>query len=411
MSLAGAGSGGYVAFAYRDFRFHCAARLLYGVGLSMQAVAIGWYIYDTTNSVLALGLSGLSSFLPAICLSLFTGHIADTYNRKIVLSLALGVSSLASMALFLIAWFGVRDVAAIYACVVVAGAARAFANPAAQSLTPNLVPKEHFANAITWYSSAWSASRIAGPAIGGLLYLFGPTTPFLIAFLLIASAATSVAFIANPGPPRKGMGAVTWETLSAGLRFIYSRKVILGGVSLDLFGVLFGGATGLLPAVAKDILHTGPWGLGILRSSPALGAILMGAFLAHSQIRGGAGKKMLLAVACYGVATIAFGFSQNIFLSMALLAIVGASDQISVVVRHTIVQSETPDEMRGRVAAVNSIFVSGASDLGDFESGVTAAWWGLVGSIVFGGAATLACAAGWAKMFPELRDRDKLVEH
>ncbi len=411
MSVADAkASDGYVAFRYRDFRLHCTARMIYGIALSSQAVAIGWYIYSVTHSALALGLTGLSSFLPNVIMSLFTGHFADTYNRRIILSSAYAVSAMATFALFLIAYFGVGNVTAIYGCVFIGGVARSFANPSAQAMTPNLVPKEHFANAITWYSSAWSASRIAGPSMGGLLYILGPSVPFFVAFLFVASAAICVFLIRNPGPPRKGAGAITWATLSAGLRFIYSRKVILGGISLDLFGVLFGGATALLPAVTQDILHTGPWGLGLLRSSPAIGAILMGAFLAHSPIRGGAGKKMLIAVACYGFATILFGFSQNLFLSMALLAMVGASDQISVIVRHTVVQSETPDEMRGRVAAVNSIFVSGSSDLGDFESGVTAAWWGVVGSIVFGGAATMCCAAAWSKLFPQLRDRNKLAE-
>ncbi len=412
MSLAGAAAtDGYIAFRYRDFRLHCAARFIYGIALSSQAVAIGWYIYSVTHSPLALGITGLSTFLPSAIFSLFTGHIADTYNRRIILTSAFSVASAASLGLLLIAWYGVDNVAAIYVCVFVGGMARAFANPAAQSLTPNLVPREHFANAITWYSSAWSASRIIGPSLGGFLYIAGPSAPFFLSFALIVVAATCVFLIRNPGPPRKGAGAITWTTLSAGLRFIYSRKVILGGISLDLFGVLFGGATALLPAVAQDILHIGPWGLGLLRSSPAIGAIAMGAFLAHAPIAGGAGKKMLIAVACYGAATMAFGFSHSLGLSMFLLAAVGASDQISVIVRHTIVQSETPDDMRGRVAAVNSIFVSGSSDLGDFESGLTAAWWGVVGSIVFGGAATLVCAAAWAKIFPQLRERDRLVEH
>jgi MFS family permease len=288
MSIASAAkSDGYVAFRYRDFRLHCAARLLYGIALSMQAVAIGWYIYSVTKSPFALGVAGLSSFLPAACLSLFTGHVADTFNRRVILTLAFVTSSLASLTLFVIAYSGVDHVGAIYACVLVAGCARAFANPSAQALTPNLVPKEHFANAITWYSSAWSAARIAGPALGGILYIFGPTVPFLVAFVSIATAATCIFLIENPGPPRKSASAVTWETLSAGLNFIWSRKVILGGISLDLFAVLFGGATALLPIIAQDVMHVGPWGLGLLRSSPAIGAILMGAFLAHSPIRGG----------------------------------------------------------------------------------------------------------------------------
>ncbi len=411
MSVADAAAAdGYVAFRYHDFRLHCAARFIYGVALSSQAVAVGWYIYSVTHSPFALGIAGLSTFLPSAVLSLFTGHVADTYNRRIILTSAFCVAGLASLALLSIAWFGIEDVRAIYACVVMGGMARAFANPAAQSLTPNLVPKENFANAITWYTSAWSASRIIGPSLGGFLYIAGPVAPFAMTCVLIATAAVFVFFIRNPGPPRKGAGPVNWATLSAGLRFIYSRKVILGGISLDLFGVLFGGATAMLPAIAQDTLHTGPWGLGLLRSSPAVGAILMGAFLAHNAIKRRAGAKMLTAVACYGLATIGFGLSHNIFLSMALLAMVGASDQISVIVRHTIVQSETPDEMRGRVSAVNSIFVSGSSDLGEFESGVTAAWWGVVASIVFGGAATVGFALAWAKLFPELRDRDKLVE-
>jgi MFS family permease len=411
MSFASAAaSDGYVAFRYRDFRLHCCARLLYGGALSMQAVAIGWYIYSLTRDPFALGIAGLSSFLPAASLSLFTGHIADVYNRRVILTMALLTSSLASLSLFLIAYTGGRHVGAIYACLLIAGVARAFANPSAQALTPNLVPKEHFANAITWYSSAWSAARIAGPALGGLLYIFGPTVPFLIAFVSIASAATCIFSIRNPGPTRKTGAAVTWTTLSAGLNFIRSRKVILGSISLDLFAVLFGGATALLPIIAQDVMHTGPWGLGLLRSSPALGAILMGTFLAHSPIRGRAGKKMLIAVGVYGLATILFGLSDNLLLSMGLLTMVGAADQISVVVRHTVVQSETPDDMRGRVAAVNSVFVSGASDLGEFESGVTAGWFGAIPAILLGGVATIACAVVWAKMFPALRDRDKLVE-
>ena len=411
MSVAdAAASDGYVAFRYHDFRLHFLARIVYGCALSAQGVATGWYIYSVTHSTLALGLAGLASFVPAIGMSLFTGHFADTHNRRIILSGAYAVASLATLALFVIVLFNVENMVAIYACVFVGGVARAFANPAAQALTPNLVPREHFANAITWYSSAQSASRIVGPSLGGLLYILAPETPFFLSFALVAAAAACVFMIRNPGPPRAGAGAITWATLSAGLRFIYSRKVILGAISLDLFGVLFGGATALLPAVTQDILHEGPWGLGLLRSSPAAGAVLMAAFLAHAPIKGGAGKKMLIAVACYGLATIAFGFSQNLFLSMAFLAMVGAADQVSVVVRHTVVQADTPDDMRGRVAAVNSIFVSGSSDLGDFESGLVAWLLGVVGAIAFGGAATIACAAAWSKMFPALRDRDKLVD-
>ena len=401
---------GYAAFQHRDFRLHCAARLLFGIALSMQTVAIGWYVYSVTKSALALGLSGLASFLPAAFFALFTGHVADSFDRRKVVSIAFAMCSLGSLGIMLIALNASTDVQLIYACIIVIGASRAFANPAAQALTPNLVPREHFANAVTWYSSAWSSARIIGPALGGLLYLLGPTVPFVVAFLVFAGAGLCMIFIAASSKAQAARGAITWATLSAGLRFIWSRQVIFGGISLDLVAVLFGGATALLPIVAQDILHVGPWGLGLLRSSPAIGAIAMGAYLAHAPIRGGAGKKMLIAVAVYGLAIMAFGWSQDLLLSMALLATVGAADQISVVVRHTMVQSETPDEMRGRVAAVNSIFISGSSDLGEFESGVTAAWWGTVPAIIVGGAASLMFAGLWGVLFPQLRDRDQLVE-
>ena len=402
---------GYVAFRYRDFRLHCGARLIMGVAMSMQAVAIGWYVYSVTKSPLALGLTGLSSFLPAAFFALFTGHVADTYNRRIIVTISFSVFALASLGLLTLVLTGVTDMAPVYALTLIGGTARAFSNPAAQSLTPNTVPKEHFANAVTWYSSAWSGSRIVGPALGGVAYILGPAVPFAIASVCFGVATVCVFLISTSGSAAKsGRGPITWATLSAGLTFIWSRKVLLGSISLDLVAVLFGGAVALLPVVAQDILHVGPWGLGLLRASPAIGAILMGAALAHAPIAGGAGKKMLIAVGFYGLATVFFGFSENLLLSMTMLAIVGASDQISVVVRHTMVQAETPDEMRGRVAAVNSIFISGSSDLGEFESGATAQWWGTVPAIVVGGAATMGFAALWGALFPDLRNRDKLVE-
>jgi len=262
---------------------------------------------------------------------------------------------------------------------------------------------------VTWYSSAWSTSRIIGPAVGGLLYLLGPVAPFMVACVFFGAASLCVAMVSVSDRPQGGRGPITWETLSAGLRFIRSRQVVLGAISLDLVAVLFGGATALLPIVAKDILEVDAWGLGLLRSSPALGAIAMGAWLAHSPIRGKAGKTMLIAVAVYGLSIVGFGLSGTLILSMLMLASSGAADQISVVIRHTMVQSETPDEMRGRVAAVNSIFVSGSSDLGEFESGVTAYWWGTVPAIIFGGAATVGFATLWAVMFPLLRNRDQVM--
>jgi MFS family permease len=402
-------NSGYAAFTHRDFRFHCTARLLFGIALSMQTVAVGWYIYSVTNSALLLGISGLASFLPAAILALFAGHVADTHNRRKIVAGSFAVCTMGALGLLALVISGSSDVRLIYACIVAVGSGRAFANPAAQALTANVVPKEHFPNAVTWYSSAWSTSRIIGPAVGGLLYLLGPVAPFMVACVFFGAASLCVAMVSVSDRPQGGRGPITWETISVGLQFIRSRQVILGAISLDLVAVLFGGATALLPVVAKDILQVDAWGLGLLRSAPALGAIAMGAYLAHSPIRGKAGKKMLIAVAIYGLSIIGFGLSGSLIVSMLMLASSGAADQISVVIRHTMVQSETPDDMRGRVAAVNSIFVSGSSDLGEFESGVTAAWWGTVPAIIFGGAATVGFATLWAVMFPQLRERDQIV--
>ncbi len=403
-------NAGYAAFTHRNFRFHCTARLVFGIALSMQTVAVGWYVYSVTNSALLLGVSGLASFLPAAVLALFAGHVADTHNRRTIVAGSFAVCTLGSLGLLGLVASGSSDVWLIYACIVAVGSGRAFANPAAQALTANVVSKEHFTNAVTWYSSAWSTARIIGPAVGGLLYLLGPVAPFLVACIFFALASIFVAMVSVVSDrPKGGRGPITWETLSAGLHFIRSREVILGAISLDLVAVLFGGATALLPVVAKDILHVDAWGLGLLRSAPALGAIAMGAYLAHAPIRGRAGKTMLIAVAVYGLAIVGFGLSSSLILSMFMLALSGAGDQISVVIRHTMVQSETPDDMRGRVAAVNSIFVSGSSDLGEFESGLTAWWWGTVPAIIAGGAATLGFAALWAMLFPQLRERDQIV--
>ncbi len=403
-------NSGFAAFTHRNFRFHCTARLVFGIALSMQTVAVGWYVYAVTNSALLLGISGLASFLPAAVLALFAGHAADIYNRRTIVAGSFAVCTMGALGLLALVASGSSDVRLIYACIVAVGSGRAFANPAAQALTANVVSKEHFTNAVTWYSSAWSTARIIGPAIGGLLYLVSPTAPFIVACVFFGSASLCVAMVSVTSDRSKGgRGPITWETLSAGLKFIRSRQVILGAISLDLVAVLFGGATALLPVVAKDILQVDAWGLGLLRSAPALGAIAMGAWLAHAPIRGKAGKTMLIAVAVYGLSIVGFGLSTSLVLSMLMLASSGAADQISVVIRHTMVQSETPDEMRGRVAAVNSIFVSGSSDLGEFESGVTAWWWGTVPAIIFGGVATLGFASLWSVMFPQLRERDQIV--
>lgn len=401
---------GFAAFHFRDFRFHCAGRFFLGIGLNVQSVAIGWYVYSITGSALALGFAGLAAFLPAIAFVPITGHVADTHNRRTIVALSFALCACSSAGLLTIVLLHVTQLAPIYACIVLTGTGRAFSNPAMQALTPNLVPPEHFANAVTWFSSAWSAANISGPAIGGFIYILGPRFAFATSCAVFAAAAVCMALIRYA--PRTGAvrERIRLSTITAGLTFIRSRQEIFGAISLDLVAVLFGGATALLPIVADQVLASGPWALGLLRASPAIGAIGMGAWLAHHPIRSRAGSKMLISVALYGVALIGFGLSHWLALSMALLAVSGAADQISVVVRHTMVQSDTPDDMRGRVSAVNAIFIGASGDVGEFESGLTAFWFGVIPAIVLGGALTVLTAGAWAAMFPKLRRRNKLVE-
>ncbi|MBX9760752.1 MAG: MFS transporter [Beijerinckiaceae bacterium] len=404
-------SGAYSAFAFRDFRYWIAYRYLSGVALQMRAVAVGWYLYELTGSAVALGIAGLASFLPSLMFALVTGHVADTYNRRWVVVIAFSICGATMLALTLAIVAGSPPLWLIYLAVAVIGVSRSFGNPASQAITPNLVPKDHFANAVTWYSSVWQLAVVTGPAIGGFLYFFGPNVIFFAstaAFFLCALCAHMLRTPLDPSPG--GKGPVTWETLSAGLRFIWSRQVVFGAIALDLVAVMFGGVTALLPIVAKDILHVGPTGLGILRSSPAIGAVVMGLLIARLPVQSKAGSKMLIAVGIYGMAAVLFGLSPWFILSVICLIVMGASDQVSVVIRHTMVQSDTPDEMRGRVAAVNSIFVSGSADMGEFRAGMSAALFGVGNAILIGGVCTIFFAAAWAKFFPQLAARDKLVQ-
>jgi len=400
------------AFAFRDFRYWIGYRLLSGIALQIKNVGVGWYLYDLTGSAVALALAGLFTFLPSLVLALITGHAADTYNRKRIVVLSYSLAGVSMLALTLAVYVNHSPLWLIYLAVVMIGVGRAFANPASQAITPNLVPRAHFANAVTWYSSSWHLASVTGPAIGGLLYWwFGTLTVFAIATLIFFVAALCAYVLRTPlDPSTAGRGPVTWETLSAGFVFLWSKPVMLGAISLDLVAVLFGGVTALLPIVAKDILQTGPEGLGLLRSCPAIGAIAMSAFLARYPIRKNAGKLMLICVAIYGVAVVAFGFSSWLWVSMGLLLVVGASDMVSVVIRHTMVQAETPDEMRGRVAAVNSIFIGTASDLGEFRAGMSAAAIGTAPAIIIGGMMTVGFALAWFKVFPALAKRQKVVE-
>jgi MFS family permease len=403
------GTGGWAAFRHRDFRLYTASRFLSAVAFQVQTIGVGWLVYDITRDPFALGLVGLVAFLPAIGLALFTGHVADRFDRRTILVLSYLLLTVCGGGLFALAYAGSRVVWPIYLLVFLFGAGRAFANPAGQALVPNLVPLDDFPNAVAWNSSVFQTATIIGPALGGLLYALGATVVFGTATACYAT--TVVLLIAMR--IRRGAGAVrepvSWATLIAGFSFIRSRPVIMGAISLDLFAVLLGGATALLPIYAGEILHVGPWGLGLLRSMPAAGAVVTALVLAQRPLDRRTGRRMLQAVGVFGIATIGFGLSTSLPLSMLCLFFLGAADMVSVFVRQTLVQLDTPDAMRGRVAAVNTVFIGASNELGEFESGVVAGLIGTVPAVVAGGIGTILVALLWARWFPQLRDRDRLA--
>ncbi|MGY2047054.1 MFS transporter [Methylobacterium sp. JK268] len=392
-----------------DFRLFGLARFLTGVAYQMQAVAVGWFVYDLTHSALALGLVGLASFAPAILGALVTGHVADTYDRRRIAAVAYGLIAAAALGLTGLALVAQAPVWPIYALMILTGGARAFANPATQALMPTLVPREQFGTAIAWNSSIWQSAAISGPALGGLLYALGPAVVFALAAACFAVAALSVGSIRPREAAAGHRGPVTLTTLLAGLTYIRSQPVVLGAITLDLVAVLLGGATALLPIFAQEVLHVGPLGLGLLRSMPAAGGVGMAVVLAHRPLTRHAGARLLAAVAVFGLATIGFGLSSSLPLSMACLLVTGAADMVSVYVRQSLVQGETPDAMRGRVAAVNTVFIGASNELGEFESGTLAALVGAVPAVVIGGIGTLLVAALWSRLFPALRQRDRLI--
>ncbi|MGV7029914.1 MFS transporter [Methylobacterium symbioticum] len=400
---------GWAVFRNGDFRLFCAARFLSGLAYQMQAVAIGWFVYDLTRSALALGLVGLAGFLPAMLAALVTGHVADTYDRRLVAAISFAVQACASFGLLAYALSGAPAAWPVYALVIVVGTARAFANPSLQALLPTLVSRDLFGAAIAWNSSLWQSSSVMGPALGGLLYAAGPAVVFGGAGASFALACLCVGAVRFRPAPVSERPRVSWATLSAGLHYIRSQPVVLGAISLDLFAVLFGGATALLPVFAAEVLHVGPLGLGALRSMPAAGAVAMAVLLAYRPLRRHAGVRMLRAVAVFGLAIVVFGLSTSLPLSMLCLLVTGAADMVSVYVRQTFVQGETPDAMRGRVAAVNTVFIGASNELGEFESGLLAAAIGAVPAVVAGGVMTMLIAVAWGRLFPALRDRDHLL--
>jgi MFS family permease len=383
------------------------SRVLSNMGYQGIGIAVGWLVYDRTHSAFALGLIGLSQFLPMVVLTLVVGQVADRFDRRRIALIAQWVKALVAICLTLGIFGGSITIPWIFVAVVLMGAAQSFEQPTMQSLVPSIVPPSALQQALSVTTALTQSATIIGPALGGVLYGINPLVPFAVATVLfiIASIAVSAIKSVRGGNTR---GPVTLSSAFAGIHFIFARPVMLGVISLDLFAVLLGGTTALLPIFAHDILHAGPWALGLLRSASAIGAVAMSLYVTRVPIRRHIGPKMLIAVAVFGVATLAFALSTDITLSIIALAVLGAADTISMVVRITLVQLLTPDEMRGRVNAVNSLFVGTSNQLGEFYSGTLAGFTGPVVAGVVGGLSTIVVVLLWARIFPDLRKVDTL---
>ena len=409
----------YAAFRYPNFRLFQASRFLLVAALEMQSVAVGWQIYEITRRPLDLGLVGLAQFLPGLLLFLLGGHTADRFDRRHVLLACYSSFALCSLALLAITLRGLHGVshgvahgiAPVYAVMVAVGLVRVFSGPAGQAFTPLLVPAEVFPNAAVWSSSIFNAATILGPVMGGVLYALRgtPVAVYVTGATAMAASVVLMGAIRIQGVQQMSRGR-DWKTVLAGFDYVWRNKLILGTISLDLFAVLLGGAVALLPVFAREILNAGPRGLGLLRAAPGVGAALMALTMAYVPLRRHAGVKMLCCVAGFGAATVVFGLSRNLYLSLFALLAVGASDMVSVIVRATLVQLATPDEMRGRVSAVNVLFIGASNEFGQFESGITAQWLGTVPAVIAGGVGTLVIVALWSWLFPALRRVDGLTQ-
>ncbi len=374
----------------------------------MQAVGVAWQIYGLTGRPLDLGLVGLAQFLPGVVLFLIAGHAADRYPRRRILMVCWAGFACCSLALLALTWHGLRAVWPIYAVLLANGVVRAFNTPTAQAFVPQLVPAEDFPNAISWGSSIFQGALSVGPLLGGLIYGFSgsPVPVYCCAAAAYLCGLALLSTIQAPMAPRPR--GVSMDVLLGGIRYIWRNPILLGAISLDLFAVLLGGAVALLPVYAGDILKIGARGLGILRAGPGIGAIFTAILIAHCPLRRRVGAAMLWCVCGFGLMTIVFGLSRNLALSLAALVLIGACDMVSVIVRHTLVQLRTPDEMRGRVSAVNTVFIGASNEVGQFESGITAQWLGTVPAVVAGGIGTIAIVALWAWLFPALRGANEL---
>ena len=414
MAATNFGPSSRAAFRYPNFRFYVTARFLTTISSETQALAVGWQVYELTHRPLDLGLVGLAQFLPGICLFLIAGQAADRLPRLRILQTCYAAFSLCSLLLLLITLRGVSSPFEIYAALLFNGLIRAFHAPASQALVPLLVKGEDFPNAVAWSSSVFQTATVGGPLLGGIIYGVTARPQFVY---ICAACAYFLAFlcllrirVTPVARPRVKSSRVVLE----GLRFIWRSRLVLGAISLDLFAVLLGGAVALLPVYAREILHVGAFGLGVLRSAPGIGAVAMGIALAHWPIKQRAGSTMLWCVFAFGIFTFVFGLSHSVVLSLAMLFLSGAADTVSVIVRNTMVQLSTPDEMRGRVSAVNMVFIGASNEVGQFESGLTAQWFGTVPAVVLGGLGTILVVILWALLFPRLRrlnrlDQDELL--
>ena len=402
---------GRAAFTHPGFVLFQIARFLIVAAVEMQAVAVGWQVYEITKRPLDLGYVGLAQFLPAILLFPVSGHASDHFERRHVLSACYGGYAVCFALLLALAQRGGYSVHSIYVVLILIGVVRSFNSTASRSILPQLVPEEHFPNAVAWNASIFQAAAILGPSFGGIRFMRRSTgLPVVYGVaMLTAIGATVSSFRIKPEVKVRPREPLSFKTVFAGLHYIWRKKLILGAISLDLFAVLLGGAVALLPVYARQILHTGPWGLGLLRTAPGVGAAIMAVLLAHWPLRGRSGPTLLWSVAGFGIFTIIFGVSRSLTISLIALLLLGASDMISVIIRATLTQLATPDEMRGRVTAVDMIFIGTSNEFGQFESGVTAQWFGTVPAVVLGGIGTLLVIALWAWLFPELRHAGELT--
>lgn len=405
-----------VAWQSKDFRYYSAARLVGIMGAEAQSVGVAWQVYQITHSALALGYTGLALFLPGLFFVLPAGHVADRYDRRGIIIVCNTVQALATALLLWMSLRGIGNIWSVYAVLFLIGTGRCFSGPAASSLVPTLVPKEHFVNAVTWGASIFQIANVTGPMVGGLLFTVGlggaltrfNGAPVVYCFTLVMLLMYITLFVMihpRGAAEKKGF---TVDTMLAGLRYVAQTRLLLGSISLDLFAVLLGGATSLMPIFAEDILHEGPHGLGLLRAMPSLGALAVSLGLTIRPLKRRAGKIMLACVGMFGAATVVFGLSKLLWLSCVALLFIGATDMVSVVVRSSILQLATPPEMRGRVSSVNWLFLGASNEFGEYESGLTAHWWGAVRAVVIGGVASMAVTGIWSLFFPALRHADKL---